>query len=66
MIGGPVYTAKEIERLLYGAEAGVTPPAVRNWSLTVERLSPVPHQDPERAKQPRAGCKKGLRILCPD
>jgi hypothetical protein len=56
VIGGPIYTVKEIERLHYGTEAGVTPAAVRNWALIVERLSPVPHQDSEGAKQPCAGC----------
>jgi hypothetical protein len=44
---------------------GVAPSAPSNdhtnndrFPLAVERLSPVPHQDPERAKQPGAGCEK--------
>ena len=41
------------------------PAAVKNRSLTVERSSPVPHQDPERAKQPRAGCKKRANDCVP-
>ena len=38
------------------------PAAVKNRS---ERLSPVPHQDPERAKQPCAGREKRANDLVP-
>jgi hypothetical protein len=53
VIDGPVYTAKESGCTSDRSRGDAR--RVRNWSLTVERLSPVPHQDPERPEQTRAG-----------
>ena len=37
--------------------------AFREKSLTVARSSPVPDQDPERPKQPSAGCEEWANDL---